>query len=281
MVSIIQHGTDGFGHQIHGLFTCMLMHGVNDFIFDGHEFLKKPFSFEHITSEQSEATTNYMKEVVSLFLKENEVPIISYKKNVFSYEIWNILNIKNKDILYSIDNVFYPNRINFDPPNKLKFENNIEKIKKYFINKYLPKNRLDEKNVVIHVRLGDAITTGRGGAINNHNLQILTLLDILKEQFPDHVYYIHSDGNVNFLTSKLNKNKQRYHLFEKQTDILQVTSDLIHSNVFVCGISSLSEVCSFLGDSKKLIIDYNANNKFMPLKNTHKISKYITEKARG
>ena len=47
-ISIIQHGTDGMGHQLHGLLSLLALHNVDNYYFDGHAFIDKNFSFEHI-----------------------------------------------------------------------------------------------------------------------------------------------------------------------------------------------------------------------------------------
>ena len=40
-VAIIQHGTDGFGHQLHGLLSCLALHNVDNYYFDGYSFINK------------------------------------------------------------------------------------------------------------------------------------------------------------------------------------------------------------------------------------------------
>ena len=52
-ISIIQHGTDGMGHQLHGLLSLLALHNVDNYYFDGHAFIYKNFSFEHIDQKNS------------------------------------------------------------------------------------------------------------------------------------------------------------------------------------------------------------------------------------
>lgn len=50
-IHIIQHGTDGTGHQLHGLLSCLALHNINDYYFDGIMYINKPFSYQHINYE--------------------------------------------------------------------------------------------------------------------------------------------------------------------------------------------------------------------------------------
>ena len=45
--SIIHFGNDGFGHQLHGFFTCMVLHEVNDYYFDGHNYLNNNYDHQN------------------------------------------------------------------------------------------------------------------------------------------------------------------------------------------------------------------------------------------
>ena len=44
-INIIQHGMDGLGHQLHGLFSCLILHNIRNYYFDGYAFIKKYFIF--------------------------------------------------------------------------------------------------------------------------------------------------------------------------------------------------------------------------------------------
>ena len=33
-INIIQHGTDGMGHQLHGLLSCLALHNIDKYYFD-------------------------------------------------------------------------------------------------------------------------------------------------------------------------------------------------------------------------------------------------------
>ena len=65
----------------------------------------------------------------------------------------------------------------------LKIFGKHKKLKHYFINDKLPSNRLSENNVVIHLRQGDAMTTGRGNVINKHNEQLIKIMPLLTREY--------------------------------------------------------------------------------------------------
>ena len=144
-----------------------------------------------------------------------------------------------------------------------------------FINKYLPSNRLSEKNIVVHIRLGDALITGRGESINNYNKTLLKLIDILINKYIDYEYYFHTDGNIDFILDKIQRRNIKYTVSRKNTPILNVISDLIHSKILICGNSGLSKVCSFLGNKELVVI--NDDNKHSISTITCKISDYISD----
>ena len=47
-INIIQHGTDGFGHQLHGLITIIILDGIKNYRFNTNAYINKPFSFQHV-----------------------------------------------------------------------------------------------------------------------------------------------------------------------------------------------------------------------------------------
>ena len=70
MVYIIQHGSDGLGHQLHGLFSCLILHNVGNYRFSGYDFIKKPFKFQHLSPIEEEQSKLYLSEVVQLFIQK-------------------------------------------------------------------------------------------------------------------------------------------------------------------------------------------------------------------
>jgi hypothetical protein len=275
MINIIQHGSDGLGHQLHGLFSCLILHNVGNYRFSGYDFTKKPFKFQHLSQNEEQLCKLYLIEIVELFIAKYNIIPKKFKGYIHSHEVYKIPDNSDENILYGLDNAYYFDRIILTPDERIVHSENIINMAPLFINKYLPSNRLPEKNIVIHIRLGDALTTGRGESINNYNKALMKLLDILINKYIDYEYYFHTDGNIDFILDKLKEKNVKYTLSEKNTPILNVISDLIHSKILICGNSGLSKVCSFLGNKELIVI--NDDNKHSMPQITHKISDYISD----
>jgi hypothetical protein len=273
MINIIQSGADGFGHQLYGLFSCLLLHNIKNYYFDGYAFINKSFQFEHIDKKQSEAASAYMIEVVKEFIKIFNIQPIFTNKYIHSHEIYNIPPNPEINTLHGVDNAYYFDRLGLNASDLELHSMNIDIVKPCFINKYLPSNIMDEKNIVLHLRLGDAMAAGRGNSINNYNKQLSSLIDILIKKYPGYKYYLHTDGDISFIIDVLQTYCVEYHVFQKNTQILSVIRDLIHARILICGNSALSKVCAFLGN-KELTIINDDNTHSMP-KNACKISDYI------
>ena len=273
VVAITQFGSDGFGHQLHGLFTCLTLHGIRDYYFDGYMYINHHFSFEHISADEAILVKEYLIECIKEFIKEYNLTRINYNNYTFSHEIYHIPQHNNQETLYGLDNVFFFDKIypRLNNEEQMKHVENINTMKNFFINDYLPPKRLVNNNIVVHIRLGDA-----ADRFNNQKYisQILELIELLNVKYPQHTYYIHTDGNVNFMGEKLSSLNINYSIYNKNTKILQVLSDFIHSKIFICGISSLSSAASFLGN-KELIIHDDYLDHSMKKENVYKISDYI------
>jgi hypothetical protein len=253
-IAIMQHGVDGTGHQLYGLLSCLALHNVANYYFDGYAFINKNFSFGHINGENSINVKEYFIEIGKEFIKVNNQVKRNYKKIIHSHEVSKIPNNYTSDTLYSLDNCYYFDKIPINKSQYKEYITNIYKIKSLFTNEKLPQNRLSKKNVVIHLRQGDAITTGRGKSINNYNKKIVDILPKIINNFKDYIFYIHTDGNADFVTNILLKHNIKYVVYSKSENILNVLSDFIYSNVFLAGISGLSAVCTFLGNHKLTIV---------------------------
>ena len=58
-LKIIQRGSgEGLGHQLLGIVSCLVIHGVKDYYFDGNAFKKNDFHFEHLTKQEILAVKN-------------------------------------------------------------------------------------------------------------------------------------------------------------------------------------------------------------------------------
>lgn len=273
-IYIIQNGKDGTGHQLHGLFSSIILHGVGNYYFSGHDYINKIFKFQHIGTSISIDVKNYFIEIVKQFINMNNQNIKNFKSTIHSHEIYYIPENYDSDTLYSIDNAYYFDRIPINDSERIKHNENIYKYKSLFINDKLPKNRLVKNNIVIHVRLGDALTC-RKDAILKNNKDIVLLLDILLKKYKNYTYYLHSDGNIDFLLEKLSKNNADYKLFEKDEHVLNVLSDFIHSKIFITGLSGLSTVCTFLGEHEEIIIPDGVKHSVPD--NVIRISDYINK----
>jgi hypothetical protein len=273
MVIISQRGYDGFGHQLHGLFTCLTLHKIKNYYFDGVDYMNKKFVFQHLNSKETNDCKQYMIETIKLFNKYNNIQTNKYNKIIHSHEIYNIPINYDENILYTLDNVFFFNKVDLNEDERNKHLQNIKITNTFFFNKKLPNNRLDDNNIVIHFRQGDALTTGRGDSIKYYNTQILNVLDIFFFKYKNYTYYLHTDGDIKIFEDKLKQNNQKYIVYKKNTHILNVLSDLMYSKILICGNSSLSKVCSFINE-KELIIT-NDDNKVSLHDKTYKISDYI------
>ncbi len=270
-INIIQHGVDGFGHQLHGIFTTLSIHGIKNYNFDADMFINKPFMFQHIYGEEADIMKQYLIECIQLF-KNDKAPLTNnYIEHIHSHEIYHIPSNPSNFTIYSLDNIFFFDKINFNDNERIQHKQNIKEYKKYFINKLLPTSRLDTNNIVIHIRMGDAVPTGRGESIFKLNKQVIQLMEIFKHKYPEHTIYVHTDDNIDFL------NNYKFVRYNKSTPLINVLSDMIHAKILVCGNSSLSKVTSFLGN-KELIIVHDDNDQSMPDENVIKISDYINNK---
>lgn len=278
MVNIIQHGVDGFGHQLHGLFSCLILHNVKKFYFDGYSFLKKDFRFQHIHNEEVNNVTKYLREIVILFIKKYNIQEVKINKHIHSHEVYKIPNNYEINTLYSLDNAYIFEKLNLTDKESNIHKQNIENISNLFVNRYLPENKLDNNNIVFHFRLGDAMTTGRCNSINSYNSLLIKLIDIFIHIYPNYKYYLHTDGDISFFENKLKEHNINYIINNKKTPLLNVLSDFIYSKIFICGNSSLSKVCSFLGN-KELTIICDDNYHSMP-DNVYKISNYINNNSK-
>lgn len=275
VIAIKQIGHDGFGHQLHGLFTCLILHGIHNYYFDGYMYINNNFTFEHINEDDSNDAKQYLINCITQFIKYYNLKPILYNNYIFSHEIYNIPINSDDNTLYGLDNVFFFNRIpTLSIKEQQKHMENISIMKQFFINDSLPPNRLANNNIVFHIRLGDAMYTGRGSVILEYIQQLDNLIDLLNINYPNYTYYIHSDGNVNFIIEKLQQLNITFTIYNKNTKLLNVLSDLIHSKIFICGVSSLSSVCSFLGNKELVITNDNIDHS-MPTGNIYKISDYI------
>lgn len=271
--NIIQHGIDGFGHQLYGLFTTLILHNIKNYNFRGDIYLNKKLYFRlHLSEEEQIKVSDYLKEAIVLFNKENNNIIIDINKHIHSHEIYKIPTNYDLNTVYSIDNAYYFEKIGLSEQEKIIHNENIHKFKKYFIeNKYLPQNRLENNSIVVHIRLGDAMNYDNwANEINDNNKKIYKVISILKNKYPSHKLYVHSNGTPDFLKDF------EYTFFDKNTSVLQFLSDVINANIFICSPSALSKASTFFTKAKTIIIPDDTKQNVD--KKCVKISDYINNK---
>lgn len=248
--NIIQHGVDGFGHQLYGLFTSLILHNIKNYIFRADIFINKHFKFDHVSIDEELELKKYIIEAITNFEKDNTFDKQNINKHIHSHEVYKIPNNYDLNTVYSIDNAYYFEKNGLSEEEKIMHTNNINNFKKYFIeNKYLPQNRLEKNSIVIHIRLGDAMNYSNwANEINENNKKIHKALNILKDKYPNYKIYIHSNGTPDFL------NNIEYTFFDKNTSVLQFLSDVINANIFICSPSALSKVMTFFTKAETVII---------------------------
>ena len=248
-INIFQHGTDGFGHQLYGLFSLLILHGVKDYYFEPYIFINKSFNFDHISEEEKKICKNYMIKIVTDFINKNNLQPISYPKIVYTKNIPQIAD----HVLYSFDNAYLSNIGLNEIENQLRLEN-INDVKKYFMNSNIENVFNSEKNIVIHVRCGDALYRYKNK--KEYDSTILKIIEKLQLLYPLYKIHIHSDGEAINLQDTI--------FYNKKTPILDVFSNFIYSDIIVISHSALSMVASFMGEKELVIVPDNLDKYLLP-----------------
>jgi len=270
MINIIQNGTDGFGHQLHGLISIMALHGVNQYYFDAIAFTQKVFTFEHISKTESLELAEYLTEVAQSFAIFHQMNVKKYKEIMHAHEVYLIPEKYSSEVLYSLDNCYYLDRIPISLREKLQVKDNFSTLNQFFLNKKIS-SKNSEPTIVIHIRLGDAMHTPRKNSLLKFKADVINCLPKLKNKYPNHLFIIHTDGEIPEIEKVLKQQQSDYQINSKNTPILDVMSDMIYANVFICGNSSLSKACVFLNTAGRDIYVHEDNKHSLP-DNVQKIS---------
>jgi FkbM family methyltransferase len=242
--NIIQDSKDGLGHQLYGLFSLIILEGCKKdnmiYKFDGHSFKNKVFQIEHQSSG-----IEYMKEIADKFNHYTGRTEKKYSSIQHAHEIYKIPQPCDQNVLYSLDNAYYFKKVNLDNEQEKKRDQNILNFRDFFINDNLPPKRHSGKIIVIHTRLGDSVN--RDGNKDSRK-DLLLLVREIESDFPEYTIHIHSDGNPKFLKGT----KRVFH--SKETPVMDVISDMIHADILICGVSSLSYFCSFLSRGELILV---------------------------
>jgi hypothetical protein len=284
-IFVIQHGTDGFGHQLHGLFTVLALHRVGNIRFAANVFLQKQFKVAH----GCDYMQSYLKLCVQQFLDDHpdamcsaSNPILEHVKcaSHLTYTDTDTTLVADTDTtlvadttVYMLDNAYYFDKLKLTEAQQLTHHLNLERLKPYFI-RNLPPSRLPPNAIVIHIRMGDAMKTLRRASIQRLNGQLNAVVRKLRAHNAE--IRVHTDGPSKLpITGKLV-------IFDKTEPLEAVLSDLVHATVLICGDSSLSKVCRFLaGDERKLTIVADNNKHSMPTENVLTVSQFLSGGSGG
>lgn len=254
MKHIVQYGRDGFGHQLHGIYSAMVYHGVENFYYDGIHYTNKSCVFDHIKDpNEKKDLEEYLKECHRQFSASFDQKEKKYNKVIHSHEIYKIPANYDVNTLYSLDNAFFFNYPLKEEDHKELLKRNMIDFQKFFINPRLPKCSLPSNNVVVHIRMGDAMRAGRGNIITKYKSDIKKLIDLIYKKDNTKQFVFHTDGSVDDLIKDLPTGC--YKVFNKSHNLLYVLSDLIHADMLITGVSSLSTVATYINQNKVCIID--------------------------
>ena len=249
---ISQKGEDGFGHQILGMMSIIALTKE----FNEYEYVpyKHDGKFEHVDSDEKEILKMFFGKMYELlgydlnvdFEKYPTKRIMSRMKNNYNFNEFN--NLEWEKYSYVFDNCW-----------SLKNSGNIlykhrDSLRKSVLNEYLPiPNKFNNKvNVVIHIRGGDGSTrqfSERTLNIRNLNSFIRNIENIYSNKC---YFHVHTNSNGKLRESEIFMGlRGEYKIYGKEIPILQVFSDMIHSDVLLIGDSSLSIAASYLSENVK------------------------------
>ena len=231
--NIIHYGTDGFGHQLEGIIGAIAMH-FNDKVNYIFNHKRKKYRFEHLNHKGCEL---YLKNVFVNILKDHPKEDMKIKEIIHSHEVFKIPENPDNKVIYSIDNIYRE-------PN-IHMINSKEKIKYYFTknNIYLPEPSFknDKRhNIVIHIRKGDTLSRQK-------ELKELGLVIKNIQKRKNILITIHSNGIL-----KEYENNENTVLKGRNTEVLQVLSDMINAETLIISQSSLSYIATWLTNAKEV-----------------------------
>jgi hypothetical protein len=269
-VKIFQGGTDGFGHQLEGTLRLLSL-SINNKAEYQYNYSKN-YSFEH-KNYNFTSLINYISEGLK-FLSTRDIHTASDsigQYNIMDGRCRTFDDITNNDIdyqntIYYYDGVGAGDRL---PPNfeaAAEVKRSLPLLREAFVlnNSELPKPSYDNTyiNVCCHIRLGDAQGT--------RTLDTESLFKVVKYyQSMNNEYriIIHSDGDVSSLAH------ENTIIYDKNTDVMQVLSDFIYTDILIMNYSSLSIAAHYLADNNQKVICPNVAG---PTFNHRILSKCIT-----
>lgn len=276
-IKICQHGTDGFGHQLEGTLRLisLALNNKADYIYD----LKKQFTFQHSNYDLNRLNS-YLLKALEILSRNSINNTLIHEPNVIYNEQRTFEEIIKNDN-NSLKNVYCYDGVGFGAwlPSNFESMEDMQKslpiLRNAFVleNHFLPPStynilptklpwsfqsaslgessntgledecilRNSHKNVVCHIRLGDAVGTR---VLDND-----AIFNFIRKMQNDSGNYItiHSDGDVDFLKSNNTT------LCDKHTDVLQILSDFINADVLVMNYSSMSISAHLLADHNQKV----------------------------
>jgi len=243
-IKICQYSCDGFGHQLEGILRLVSSSLNKKADYQYHS--RKSFSFEH-----SNFNAKILEDYIFSAYKKLEVKEEIQKDYTIVYEGRSFKNIMLSDTDYET-NVYYYDGVGCGNELPDYFEEkedlikSLPELRKAFVeeNTILPRPSYDNamKNVCVHIRLGDAINTR---ILDNENIYKLIRHF---QQKKDYRLIIHSNGDIQEFAS------ENTYLYDSNTDVLQILSDFIHSDIFIMNYSSLSIAAHLLADPSQVVI---------------------------
>ena len=246
-IKICQHGTDGFGHQLEGMLRLisLSLNGKADYIYD----LKKQFTFQHFNFDIN-LLNSYLLKALEI-LSGNAIKTLTHEHNVIYNEQRTFEEIIKNDN-NNLNNVYCYDGVGSGAglPSNFESMGDMQKSLPILRNAFVLENHFllpptyannGHKNVVCHIRLGDAV----GTRVLDNN----AIFDFIRKMQNDsgNCITIHSDGDVDCLKS------DNTTLCDKHTDVLQILSDFINADVLVMNYSGLSISAHLLADYKQKV----------------------------
>ena len=226
--NIVQHGIDGFGHQLEGTMGAVAMHvaGKATYMFNH----RRSYTFAHPNVDAT--CESYMRHAMTrLHEKYPNDRVLTNRKHV--HEVWKIPETPDLAKIYSVDNAFY------EPVENMVGARALLTDVFGSGNPHLPapsyENANTGRNVVVHVRLGDAVRRQRELPI------LFACVKKLRDAHPDHQFTVHTNGDVE---EQLSHDRTTIH--DKGVHVLQVLSDFVHADILVISDSSLSIAASWV-----------------------------------
>jgi hypothetical protein len=244
---ILDGANNGFGHQLEGMIRLLSL-SINKKAEYVYGYPKK-YVFEH-SNFQYGKLLKYISDALE-FISQGQKPVqtscklISNENRDFDTIIKNDSNYV--ETLYMYDGIGSGSALppNFEYNSELK--RSLPTLRDAFViyNKTLPKPTYNKMytNVVVHIRLGDAV-----GTRILDNKRICDIIKYYQAYNGRYAITIHSDGDIGDLAYA------NTFLHGRETDVLQVLSDFIHADILVINYSGLSIAAHLLADEAQIVL---------------------------